>query len=818
MDVKKFGKYEIIEKIGQGGMGEVFKARDPVLKRDVAIKTISAGVSGDDDLRSRFEREAQLAAGLNHPNIVHIYDFGEEGGKIYMAMELLLGRDLKIAIKKNLLPSLDEKLALMEDVCEGLAFAHFREIVHRDLKPANIHIQSDGRAKIMDFGLAKLESSDMTRTGVIMGTPDYMSPEQVQGGKADARSDVYSMGAVFYELLTGRRPFTAESTHALLFQVLYNQPESVTKHNPEIPLAVQGIVERAMSKDAVMRFQNGGEMRDALRLARQGLRGESDATLVADISLGPSDPATPAGYHTPHPGSGPFSPHSGGMPRTPVSGSPGSPMPISGGPSGYPHPMTPGGGVGSQGSPGQGSMGAGSQGFGSYSQPTVIVQKSYTGLVVGISVAAIAVIAAVLYAMGALPGFPKEDPAIAQQQMANLQAQMIQRDLDGIQEAFTQKNFDRALPQIERVLEKDPKNSEALRIRDGIMKIRGDLKEMAAAAQASIDSGDTAGAAATVGRMLELEPGYQPALALSSVLSDQFRGDADSSRDSMLAARRRAEQTQGASALASFINSASVAGEAEGLYNSGKFGLAAAKYRVAAQGFDTARAEAQQIAQRRPEKKNDPVPPPPDPGEAQSARKAMQTARGRAEAVEGAKALGSFAQANLFQKDGDTYFGQGNYPLAASRFQAAADAFEAARQEAARSASQKPVVPPPQPQPSTPVQVPEPAQAKPVDERPAIEKLVHDYALVFETQDMDLYRRIKPNLSPDEAEALDRLFKRVKSYEVAVEINSVEVRGTSATAVISRQDTMNGKPSGRISQKLFLSKAGDRWIIESLGQ
>jgi hypothetical protein len=196
----------------------------------------------------------------------------------------------------------------------------------------------------------------------------------------------------------------------------------------------------------------------------------------------------------------------------------------------------------------------------------------------------------------------------------------------------------------------------------------------------------------------------------------------------------------------------------------------------------------------------------------------MQTARGRAEAVEGAKALGSFAQANLFQKDGDTYFGQGNYPLAASRFQAAADAFEAARQEAARSASQKPVVPPPQPQPSTPVQVPEPAQAKPVDERPAIEKLVHDYALVFETQDMDLYRRIKPNLSPDEAEALDRLFKRVKSYEVAVEINSVEVRGTSATAVISRQDTMNGKPSGRISQKLFLSKAGDRWIIESLGQ
>src|SRR6266536_5489846 len=203
--IEQIGKYKILEKIGEGAMGEVYKAHDPILNRFVAVKTISAELGGDDTLRRRFEREAQSAARLNHPNIITVYDFGEEHGKIYMAMELLEGRDLKELIGSHSLGDLEQKLDIMDQISDGLAFAHANDLVHRDLKPANIHVQPTGQVKILDFGLARLSSSSMTRTGMVMGTPHYMSPEQIRGEKVDARSDTFSLGAVFYELLSGRR-------------------------------------------------------------------------------------------------------------------------------------------------------------------------------------------------------------------------------------------------------------------------------------------------------------------------------------------------------------------------------------------------------------------------------------------------------------------------------------------------------------------------------------------------------------------------------------------------------------------------------------
>ena len=222
------GKYKILEKIGQGAMGEVYKAHDPILNRFVAVKTISAELGADDQLRKRFQREAQSAARLNHPNIITVYDYGEEQGKIYMAMELLDGADLKQAIAKRSSLSLDDKLSVVDQIAEGLAFAHANEVVHRDLKPANIHLLPNGQVKIMDFGLARLGGSEMTRTGMVMGTPHYMSPEQVRGERADARSDVFALGCVFYELLTYRKPFDADSMHSVLFKVMQEEPPPVT--------------------------------------------------------------------------------------------------------------------------------------------------------------------------------------------------------------------------------------------------------------------------------------------------------------------------------------------------------------------------------------------------------------------------------------------------------------------------------------------------------------------------------------------------------------------------------------------------------------
>ena len=275
----RIGKYEIVGRLGRGAMGEVFRGHDPVLGREVAVKVMSVGQT-DAELLQRFQREAQSAARLNHPNIITVYDFGDEDGKLYMAMELLEGHDLKDVMGKL---SFEEKLGLMEQVAEGLAFAHSKHVVHRDLKPANIHIQQNGQVKILDFGLAKLGGSDMTRTGTVMGTPFYMSPEQVRGEKVDAHSDIFSIGSVFYELLTDRKPFVAESMHAVLFQVLQNEPESVRKWAPGVPAILVEVVEKCLAKDAAHRFKDGGELRDALVAVRRALdAGRGDSASLAE--------------------------------------------------------------------------------------------------------------------------------------------------------------------------------------------------------------------------------------------------------------------------------------------------------------------------------------------------------------------------------------------------------------------------------------------------------------------------------------------------------------------------------------------------------
>ena len=264
---QRIGKYEIVGKLGQGAMGEVFRAHDPVLNRAVAVKRISAGLDADEMVRKRFQREAQSAALLSHPNIITVYELGIEGDQLFMAMELLDGIDLKHALTARQM-TLDEKIGVVQQICEGLAFAHAHDIVHRDLKPANIHILPGGKVKIMDFGLARLSGSEMTTTGMVMGTPHYMSPEQVKGQKADARSDIFALGCVFYELLSGRKPFDAESMHGVLYKIMQEEPIPVREAAPGTPEALAHIVEKALAKNPDERFPNAGELLVALRQAR----------------------------------------------------------------------------------------------------------------------------------------------------------------------------------------------------------------------------------------------------------------------------------------------------------------------------------------------------------------------------------------------------------------------------------------------------------------------------------------------------------------------------------------------------------------------
>jgi tRNA A-37 threonylcarbamoyl transferase component Bud32 len=291
MDLVQIGKYEVVGKIGQGAMGEVYKARDPGLGRFVAIKTISQRLDANELMRQRFQREAQAAAQLAHPNIITVFEFGEEAGMSYIAMELLEGTDLKEVIERRTLPGLEDKLPVLEQICDGLAFAHSKGLVHRDLKPGNIHLLPNGQVKIMDFGLAR-RSTDAAKTAVVMGTPYYMAPEQAQGGRASTRSDIFSLGAVAYELLAGRRPFGGESVPAVLYSVVHTAPEPLAKWIPELPLLAT-VVEKALAKDPGERFENAGEMLAAVREARKAFSDfayDPAAATVAGVAPRPALP------------------------------------------------------------------------------------------------------------------------------------------------------------------------------------------------------------------------------------------------------------------------------------------------------------------------------------------------------------------------------------------------------------------------------------------------------------------------------------------------------------------------------------------------
>ena len=233
--IEKIGRYKILEQIGQGAMGVVYKALDPFIERVVAVKTMSADLDADPDFRARCFREARSIGQLSHKNIIVIYDLGEEGGKAYMAMEFLDGEDLKFRIARKEHIPLEVKLRYMIEVTEGLSHAHKKEVFHRDIKPGNIYITKTGQVKILDFGLARLASSDMTKSGSVMGTPNYMSPEQIRGTPIDNRSDIFSAGATFYELITYRRPFYSESLQSTFYKVLQEEPEPVETIDPSIP-------------------------------------------------------------------------------------------------------------------------------------------------------------------------------------------------------------------------------------------------------------------------------------------------------------------------------------------------------------------------------------------------------------------------------------------------------------------------------------------------------------------------------------------------------------------------------------------------------
>jgi serine/threonine protein kinase len=271
----KLGRYEIQQEIGRGAMGVVYRAVDPVLGRPVAIKTI--GMSHDAaeraEYEARFYQEAKAAGGLAHPNIVTVHDIGDSGNTAYMAMELLDGEELGRRYGDGRSAPLDQAVDIAAQIASGLAYAHGRGVVHRDVKPANIMVLADGRVKITDFGIARMRSAEVkTQTGMMLGSPRYMPPEIFLGKRADHRSDIFSLGIILYEMITGAPPFKGESVNALMYQTINFVPPAPSALRAEAPKMLDFIVAKTLAKEPAERYQSAGELESDLRALLLQLR------------------------------------------------------------------------------------------------------------------------------------------------------------------------------------------------------------------------------------------------------------------------------------------------------------------------------------------------------------------------------------------------------------------------------------------------------------------------------------------------------------------------------------------------------------------
>ena len=267
MPLERLGRYEISEELGRGAMGVVYKARDPLIDRTVAIKTVAIDLPPEEAeaFMHRFYSEAKAAGRLNHSNIVTIHDVGESNGVAYIAMEFLQGRSLREILDSGVVLSPEKIADIVAQVSDGLAFAHENGIVHRDIKPANIMVLESGRVKIMDFGIARLPTGSRTWAGTLLGSPKYMAPERIAGKRVDGRADIFSLGAVLYEMLTGCPPFLGDDLEALLDEVINKTPAPPRSRNKTIPFAFDHVVATSMAKRPDDRYPDASAMASAVR-------------------------------------------------------------------------------------------------------------------------------------------------------------------------------------------------------------------------------------------------------------------------------------------------------------------------------------------------------------------------------------------------------------------------------------------------------------------------------------------------------------------------------------------------------------------------
>ena len=579
--MQTIGRYELIEKLGQGGMGAVYRARDTLLQRIVAVKVIATAIDQNEELRERFFREARAAGQLSHKNIITIHDLGEHEGQPYLAMEYLQGQDLLARMQMPQRMSLRRRIDIAIEICEGLDFAHVHGVVHRDIKPANIFITDSGMVKILDFGLARLVTSELTRSNMMMGTINYMAPEQIRGEKIDHRADVFSTAVVLYELLSGRRAFDADSFAATLYKILQEFPEPLQHIDPAIPSEVVRIVERALSKARDERYQHMSEMLLELSLFRQQLAGMDSP---AGGRIAPTELRTPSDKPFQVTPPIPLPPVATPLPVTEA------PPPVSGPPATNP--------------------------------PAPAGVRSY--LLPAIAVLALAIAAIAMWNSSRNASSP---PSSAVATPTPPPATPLTELMKSAITAFEAEDFATAERICDTILTRDPGNDAARQLRDRSRAAATAVEEGLRKARTLYAGGQFEDASRAAGEVLGVAPGNRDARQIMEDGAARSRGHGADEARTQVARARSAARSAGAQRTAgpSYTAAANAEREAQRLYDAGRLGDATIKFyqasglyrsaEVAAQN-ETMRRDAAARAEATPEKPTDvarttQLPPPP---------------------------------------------------------------------------------------------------------------------------------------------------------------------------------------------------------------
>jgi len=800
--VERIGRYRILEKLGHGGMGVVYKAFDPQIERNVAIKVISTQRMDDPELRERFFREARAAGHLSHPNIVVVYDLGEQDGHPYIAMEFVDGITLDALMRGGEPFSMSRRIGVMLDVCDGLAYAHDNGVIHRDVKPGNIMVTRSGAAKILDFGLARLVSSDLTRSNLMLGTMSYMAPEQLRSEAIDHRVDIFAMGVVMYELFSGRRPFESDSAASAIYNVLEEEPLPVHECNPHAPPELGPIVHRALAKNREERYSSLHEL--AQDLASIPVTPEQDAAIPV----------------TPQPGTtGEFEPTM--LPQTPFPAISRRTTPL-------PRARTPTPARGTRtlaGAPQSPASGRPPSAPAAAPEPGPAVSSAGRGLIIGIA-AALLLVAAV--AAGLLvrrsDGTPgTEAPSADGRPSAG--EQTARSHVARGRDAFKAADYQTALNEGQAALRVRPNDPDAQRLLADVRRVQSTIESGTREARRLSSAGRYEEAARAANQVLAVAPNDREAQAVLKEASAHAGRDMANEALRQVARARTQAETDNARQHARVAFSAAQRAEAlaRKRYDAGDFAAATNGFYETSSLYQTAAAEARRQVQLEASRAQDAARARELEQRLTAAREAYE--RRRAEAQEVGAPQRAAALFNSAQQQAVRAAELGVDPAAVREFELAESRMDEARRLALDAAARErtAAIAPPQPAerpapPPAPLPTP-PARAGAQAEE-AIAAVLRQYVAALEARNVDALKRIWPSLGESQEKAFRTEFQNARDITVTIDSPRIEVQQDTATVTVVRHYRLQTRDGHRLQTDtrttIAMRRSGSSWVIDTI--